>query len=184
MKNFYSLICIFVVTAFFAFTSPVFAEGAYVGGSVGIVDYDICASGGGVTCDDSDTGFKVFGGMNINETFSLEVSYVDLGEVAVSAGSYKGAIEVDAVSIDGIASIPVNDKFDVFGKLGVTNWAWDYNENYQLIGEGSDHGLGFKAGAGFKVDLQDNVGLRVELEYYDIDGDDALFLSGGIVIGL
>ncbi len=36
--------------------------------------------------DDSDTGFKVFGGYSFNENFAVEASYFDLGEAS-------GAIE-------------------------------------------------------------------------------------------
>ena len=45
----------------------------------------IIAAGGtcGVSSDDSDTGYKIFGGWKVNPNFAVELSYADLGEASI-----------------------------------------------------------------------------------------------------
>jgi len=51
----------------------------YVGASAGKSEADIpCPAA--TTCDDKDTAWKVYGGMEVNEYLSMEVGYADLGK--------------------------------------------------------------------------------------------------------
>lgn len=85
------------------------------------------------TLDDSDTGFGLAGGYQINDHFAVEFAYVDLGSVV----DYRAAttladedIQVDAdfalqssasgpvLSVLGI--LPIGERFSVFGRAGLS----------------------------------------------------------------
>src|SRR4051812_20638881 len=51
----------------------------YVGGAVGASKFGSCAGSGVLfSCDRRDTAWKVYGGGNFNQTFGLEIGYLDL----------------------------------------------------------------------------------------------------------
>lgn len=82
------------------------------------------------TIDDSDTGFGLAGGYQLNDHFALEFAYVDLGSVSydLSARVSDGEIEADAdvqleSSADGpvlsaLGVLPIGERFSVFGRVG------------------------------------------------------------------
>ena len=82
------------------------------------------------TIDDSDTGFGLVGGYQLNDYFAFEFAYVDLGSVSydLSARVSDGTNEADAdvqleSSADGpvlsaLGSLPIGERFSVFGRVG------------------------------------------------------------------
>jgi len=77
------------------------------------------------SCDDKGTGWKIFGGLQINKYFAVEGTYINWGELSGS-GTLIGvpvSISGDAKSF-GVAAVgilPINDRFSLFGKAGVLN---------------------------------------------------------------
>ena len=66
--------------------APAAAQGFYVGGHFGQQTVDeFCdgIGGSGVTCDDSDTIWRVVGGFQANRHLAVEVAYTNLGEVEI-----------------------------------------------------------------------------------------------------
>ena len=47
---------------------------------------DWCSGAGGISCDDKDTAWKVFGGYQFSRNFAAEFGYVKLGEFNASTG--------------------------------------------------------------------------------------------------
>ena len=84
------------------------------------------------TIDDSDTGFGVAGGYQLNDHFAFEFAYVDLGSVSyqLSATVSDGTNEADAdvqleSSADGavvsaLGILPIGERFSVFGRVGLS----------------------------------------------------------------
>jgi OOP family OmpA-OmpF porin len=84
------------------------------------------------TLDDSDTGFGLAGGYQINDHFAVEFGYVDLGSVNYRADTTlaQGAEQADAdVTLQSSASgpvlsvlgiLPVGERFSVFGRAGLS----------------------------------------------------------------
>jgi OmpA-OmpF porin, OOP family len=82
------------------------------------------------TVDDSDTGFGLAGGYQLNDHFAFEFAYVDLGSVSydLSARVSDGTNEADAdvqleSSADGpvvsaLGILPIGERFSVFGRVG------------------------------------------------------------------
>ena len=82
------------------------------------------------TLDDSDTGFGLAGGYQLNDHFAIEFAYVDLGSVGYRATATvsDGVDEADAdVGLESSASgpilsalgiLPVGERFSLFGRAG------------------------------------------------------------------
>ncbi|HEX7970796.1 MAG TPA: hypothetical protein VF501_01025, partial [Thiobacillus sp.] len=63
-----------------------FTLAPYVGASVGQSKTDVSCPAG-ISCDDKDTAWKVYGGLEMNEYISMEVGYVNVGN-----SKYSGAV--------------------------------------------------------------------------------------------
>ncbi|NJN05182.1 MAG: outer membrane beta-barrel protein [Rhodobacteraceae bacterium] len=84
------------------------------------------------TLDDSDTGFGLGGGIQVNDNFAFEFVYVNLGSIdyqssgTVSDGVDTFAAEADlSNSVDGavlsvLGILPVGERFSVFGRAGLS----------------------------------------------------------------
>ncbi|HJR58232.1 MAG TPA: outer membrane beta-barrel protein [Vicinamibacterales bacterium] len=82
------------------------------------------------TLDDSDTGFGLAGGYQVNDHFALEFSYVDLGSVDYQAtstltdGTNTGVAETRLESsangpiVSALGILPIGERFSVFGRVG------------------------------------------------------------------
>ncbi|MGH8203122.1 MAG: outer membrane beta-barrel protein [Steroidobacteraceae bacterium] len=82
------------------------------------------------TLDDSDTGFGLAGGYQLNDYFALEFSYVDLGSVdyqatsTVTDGTSSAVIETQLESsangpiVSALGIFPIGERFSVFGRFG------------------------------------------------------------------
>ncbi len=82
--------------------------------------------------DDSDTGFGLGGGYQLNEHFAFEFGYVDLGSIGYRAeGTVTDGVDTfdaDAVfdsSADGpvvsvLGILPIGERFSVFGRVGLS----------------------------------------------------------------
>jgi OOP family OmpA-OmpF porin len=84
------------------------------------------------TIDDSDTGFGLAGGYQLNDHFAMEFAYVDLGSVHYQAAATvsDGVDEADAEVglensahgpvISAIGILPIGERFSVFGRVGLS----------------------------------------------------------------
>lgn len=172
-------IAVWFALAIFGFAG-VASAGGYLGAGAGITTVDVCDDVTtvfpGLNCDDEDTGLKIFGGFKANEHFAIEGLWADLGEVSVSGPGGSGTVGVDGFGIAAVGIIPLNEKFGIFGKLGM--FMWDLSGGGGLSAA-SDDGTDLMFGAGVSWNLTEKLGLRAEWERFDIDGDDIDFLSIG-----
>ena len=89
MKNLSTYISPPLIIASFALANNLNAASyPYVGFSIGQATMEAAcneSSGiSGVSCEDSDTSFKVYGGAKIHQNFAFEVSYIDMGESVIT----------------------------------------------------------------------------------------------------
>lgn len=128
---------------------------------------------------DDDASYGIGLGYAFNRHFSLEGGYHDFGDPTGFAGC---PIEVfciqafspEAVSMAGwsaslVATTPLNDQFDVFGKIGVLSWDADARSP-SLNDSGSDllYGLGLVWNASKRW------GVRASYEKADVDIESAM----------
>lgn len=182
----------------------------YVGVNAGtsaatIDDAQITASllAGGFTtdtfsADESDIGWKLFGGYRFNKFLALEGGLFDLGGFGFTAnttpaGSLTGAGEFDGYNLDLVGFLPFGDTdtWSLFGRIGYASV--DGSASFSstgavtvLVPQSSATETGMKYGAGLQMDFSPSWGARLEFERYQVgdslgnDGDVDL-LSLGLV---
>ncbi|VUD52184.1 hypothetical protein TDB9533_01579 [Thalassocella blandensis] len=154
--------------------------GLYIGGSIGQANVEL--SDADFNFDDSDTGFKVFGGYNFGWIPTLniaaEVAYVDFGsqedEVAASVNVNTEFTTLTAQGIVGFDMGPLG----LFGKAGLASWDGDLNA---FGGSSSESGTDPVYGLGAKIQLG-SIAVRAEYEMFDIDESDIDYISVGASI--
>lgn len=113
--------------------------------------------------DENDFTYKVFAGLNLGDSFGLEVAYLDFGET----GDTTNSLSADGVTAAAIAAIGLTDNFSLYGKGGALFWNVDReSENV----EKDDFDPFF--GVGARIDLAKLLQLRLEYERFEIDGAD------------
>jgi OmpA-OmpF porin, OOP family len=165
-------------------SAPAMAAGPFYGGvSLGQSSFkDTCdgAAGAGINCDDSDTGYKIFGGYQINPNFGVEVTYADLGKLSISGGGAFGQVKANGFGVGVVGTLPVANNFSVLGRLGIYRGEAKASSNVGVNGKESSTELGFGLGASFAVTPA--VDLRGEWEQFQFDGDKVNLLSVGVAM--
>ncbi|QKQ28272.1 porin family protein [Candidatus Reidiella endopervernicosa] len=130
--------------------------------------------------DESDTAFKLYGGMRFNDSLGIELAYQDWGK---PEGDYSGmTASVDISSVAGylVAYAPISDQADFFAKLGFATW--DVEVNIVGIGSNGSDGTDLAYGLGAAFNINENFSIRGEWEgisFEDGDGGDgSAFMVG------
>jgi OOP family OmpA-OmpF porin len=182
----------------------------YAGGSYGTASFSHGFDGffdsggiGGFMVNDSDTGWKIFGGRRLSEHVSIEISYVDLNngvdnETTFSASSddsgarfTDGGPIVDlgdarATAVVLVGTLPLTDRATLLAKAGAAEWEADRiatDRAGRTIRDES--GTDAILGAGFQYRVGARVEVRLDWDRYaKIAGDQVDLLSLGVVIPL
>lgn len=132
-----------------------------------------------ISDDDRDTGYKVFGGYQVNKNFAVEAGYFDLGKfnftaTTAPAGTLTGNFRVRGLNLDAVGILPITEKFSAFGRVGV-----QYAKTRDsFAGTGavlvanpnrSERDTNYKYGLGMQYDFTPSLGMRVEAERYRIN---------------
>ena len=132
-----------------------------------------------ISDDDRDTGFKLYGGYQINKNFALEGGYFNLGKfgftaTTVPAGTLKGDIKLQGLNLDAVGILPINQKFSAFGRAGV-NYA-QAKDSFSGTGlvnvtnpNPSKREANYKFGVGLQYNFTESLGMRAEAERYRIN---------------
>lgn len=148
----------------------------YVGGNIGPSHVSADCSGT-VSCDKSDTGYKLTVGYHLNPVAALEASYVDFGKLKVSAYDdfgrlIHGDIKADgvllaaafrhhatpAVSLVGRLGLAVL-KSKVSARLGGASASEDHDSTKPYVGLGAEYALNKQLSLAAGADFT-----RVEIE--------------------
>jgi OOP family OmpA-OmpF porin len=156
----------------------------YFGASVGESTIDVCDDFyyefGATSCDDNDTGWKLFGGIELNQFIALEGGWADFGEATASAGPVDIKLEGKGFTLDGKVSAPLTDVISVFARLGVVFWEADLS--VPGFGTASEDGNDVRYGFGAELNLSPQSALRAEWERNEFDDVDVDLLSVGAVL--
>jgi len=129
--------------------------------------------------DDRSTGFKAFGGYQINKNFAVEGGYFDLGNfgytaTTVPAGTLDGRIKLRGLNLDLVGTVPLSEKFSVFGRAGM-NYA---QARDSFSGTGAvqvanpnprKNDTNYKLGLGLQYALTESLAVRAEAERYRVN---------------
>lgn len=150
-----------------------------------------------INLDDTDRGFKLYGGYEFNRWFAVEAGIFDLGDfvyntaVATPDGSFNGLLKLRGINVDLVASVPFTERLSGFAKVGV-NYA-EARNSFGSTGavtlaraSEKERDLNGKIGAGLQYAFNDNWALRVEAERYRFNDGvsqmaDANMYSVGVV---
>lgn len=161
-----------IVAAILATLSPMAYsddEGFYVG--TGLGDFAIDEG----SFDGSDFGYKVFGGWMYNRNVGLEIEFIDGGTVE------DGGLGVDSTGINpSLKGVwPINEQFDVFGKIGHYFWDADFEIDGNRVDSETGSAFSYTLGGGFN--FTDSLGVTLEYQWLQIEDADATFLSGSVI---
>jgi OOP family OmpA-OmpF porin len=146
------------------------------------------------TLDDSDTGFGLAGGYQLNDHFALEFAYVDLGSIdyRATATATDGVNDADAevglsTSADGpvlsaLGILPIGERFSVFGRVGFSLLSAEGKLRVALDGDSqrasqSSQKSDLMFGAGAEFSLARHFAIRLAWDRYldvgtrDVTGD-------------
>lgn len=149
--------------------------------------------------DTTDSASKYFLGYRFNRAVAVELSKIDFGraridlttDLASSSQTFSGDAEVTAklegLSLSGIFSVPIGDRFGLFARLGVLNW--DVKGRGRASGTmpgtggaspidaqfvASESGADVHYGVGGRLRITDNVAVRAEWERFEVVEVDVL----------
>lgn len=147
--------------------------GFYIGGALGQAKHKQGCEGlpAGVSCDNSDVGWKVFGGFQFNRNFAAELAYTDLGETKASDAVDSATVRPKAWEVVAVGMYPFPEGFTLYGKLGMYRGETKVNSTFGFSETDSNNDVTF--GIGGRYDFNRNLAVRVEWQRYtDVGGDD------------
>ena len=150
--------------------APAAHAGFYVGGSMGQTSSDISnVDTSTMSVDDTDTGFKVFGGYNFMKFFSVEGGYVDVAGPSVDMQTESMTTEANGFAFEAMGVLPMGLKFQLFAEAGFFLWDAEATLSSQdFSGSASDDGANPTYGVGFAWNVVPKGQIRVEAERYEI----------------
>jgi len=136
--------------------------GGYVGFGVGRSNFESQCTAG-FSCENRDSGYKLFIGGRVHEMVSLELGYVDFGKVSRDGGS----INAHGATLSLVGSLPLADRLSLIGRVGTTYAS--ANRSAAVGSTGSENGFGLHYGAGVGFSLTRTVQLVAEWERHHVD---------------
>lgn len=124
-----------------------YTQQGYVGLNMGQSKYDLNSGSGGFGFDDTGTAVKLYAGGYFNPNFGMEFGYLNFGNAARVGGKTKA----QGLNLSLVGRAPLNEQFDVFGKIGTT-YARTRTDGYPGLGvaTGKDNGFGLSYGLGVR----------------------------------
>ncbi|OQX07065.1 MAG: hypothetical protein BWK73_28960 [Thiothrix lacustris] len=166
----------------------------YGGASIGKTSDSTCSSVadqagallGDIECPTSN-GWKVFGGYTVAPNLAVEGAYIDLGETSTAgvipvipginsvANAAGLATTATGLNVSGVASVAATNEVKLFGKAGMMLWDKETTATVNNVGPTSatvvqaskTDGVDLSLGAGAEYKINDNWGVRGEVEHFD-----------------
>lgn len=184
MTNVKALILTVLISVGFWASPTLYAQGSpehfYAGLGFGQAQGKDACDGlpAGVSCDDKDSSWRIFGGYQFHKHFAAELGYADFGKFTASGtapglGSVSAEVKANAWDLVLVGIVPVAESFSVFGKAGLALWDVDSSATISGVGSASvsDDGTDFTFGIGAQYNFTKNVGARIEWQRYNDVGD-------------
>lgn len=130
--------------------------------------------------NDRDTGYKLFGGYQLNRNFAVEAGWFDLGNFGyvastLPAGTLSGDVRIRGLNLDAVGILPVTPKLSLLGRVGLVHAR--AQGSFSATGAArvpyananpSQRSTGYKAGLGLAYAVTESLSLRLEGERYRI----------------
>jgi OOP family OmpA-OmpF porin len=157
-----------VAAALVSSAGVAYAGDIYLAGSIGQSDFG--SATGATSSDQHGTAFKLQLGYQFNPNWAIEGGYVNLGKATYNEAPPNGTLQVKASgwNIGAVGTVPLNDKFSLFGKFGIIDGKVEAND---ATGSGSATKWRPTYGFGVKYDVSKTLGILAEYEHFDKLGD-------------
>lgn len=168
-----------IAAAVLLFLTPAAWAGAYVGASVGQADTGV--SGGGLSVDGDDTGWKLLGGYTFMKFVGVEASYRNLGGISETIGTTSFDTDASSMEVFGVGFLPLG-KIDLFAKVGYARVEVDATITDPLFPvpltvSASDNEIAYGAGLNWGFG---RMAIRVEYEAFDTADSMSMFSAGAL----
>lgn len=132
-----------------------------------------------MTRDERDTGYKVFGGYQLNRNVAIEGGYFNLGKFGFTstttpAGTLNGQIKLQGLNLDLVGTLPLAGRLSAIGRIGA-----QYASARDTFSGGgavtvlnqnpSKRAANYKFGAGLQYEISPAFLVRAEAERYRIN---------------
>ncbi|WP_426207730.1 porin family protein [Massilia sp. TWP1-3-3] len=146
----------------------------YIGLGVASADHDFKIGAAGSSSSDGwKASGKIFGGFDVNPMFGVEAGYTDVRKAdhtyTIGATTGSATTEGSRSYLAAKATMPMNDGFSLYGKLGV-----GYSKTKMrstTLGNANDSDTEVYAGLGGQYKISDKVALSLEYERYGKNKD-------------
>ena len=141
----------------------------YIGLGVSSSDHTYkIGAGGSSTSDGWKASGKIFGGFDVNSMFGVEAGYTDVRKAnhtyTIGATTGTATSEGSRSYLAAKATMPVNEAFSVYGKLGAGYSKTKFRST--TLGSADDSDTEVYAGLGGQYKLSDKMALTLEYERY------------------
>lgn len=117
----------------------------YIGLNAGQSDYSLGNGTGLYGSDKRDTSYSIYAGSYFNYNFGFELGYTDFGSINRGGGRTKA----DGINLSLVGRMPMNDSFNLLGKIGTTYGRTDVSSGAGSgIVAGSESEFGWSYGVG------------------------------------
>lgn len=136
-----------------------YTSSGYVGLNLGIPKFHTSCDGS-LRCDNPPIAGKIYAGGMLSNGVGLELGYVNMGR-AERNGGYTTA---QGINLSLVGNLPMNDKFNAFGKVGAIYGWTDTSASPSLVSynTGYERGIGLSYGAGFAVNVRPKTQIVLE----------------------
>lgn len=117
-----------------AISAPALAadQGAYVNADLGQANFSNATSQFSTTKFGNPGSITIGGGYHFSQNVGVEAGYSIIGDSTITTNAGGGAstgekLKTSSMQVAAVGTFPINDKFDLFGKLGVANTKIDYS---------------------------------------------------------
>ena len=135
-------------------------SGFYVGANLGLGKPDINTTNG--TSKSSSAVGGVILGYKFNKYIGVEGQYTGVGKVT---DKVNGTAKGDAASLSAIGFLPLNDEFNLYGKLGVAHTKTTVSSSLAPMNDATRTAVTY--GLGGEYNFNKNIGMRLGWDHYN-----------------
>ena len=148
---------------------------SYVGFSLGTASSDN-------SLYESALGWRIFVGQRLGRNFSLQLGYVDFGEMSGPPGTLGGTKNLSSSGFDFSVTgrYPFADRFAVSARLGLLVWDSKWSNSGPTGGDTGTGNSTMLYGLGGSYDYSERIGFQANWDHYSLTDDTTVF-SVGIV---
>jgi len=158
-------------------------DGFYVGGSVGSAslsdDFD------GFNVDSDSTAFRLVAGWQFNDYLSVEGGYQNFGafdqRFTVNGQTVDVSLDADGFTLGGTGSLPLSDRFALYGRVGA--FFWDGDAEINNVSQARPEDKNLYLGAGVSFALVGRLKLIVDWTRFHLDDTESNVIALGLTYG-